>query len=94
MTSLSSLFFSNIINVIIFSIAGYLRAFKEEPFLINSIIGALLTSIIAFVCSKYYNANILCISIAIMNSFMGLPWAIYILHKKRIELKIVKITNN
>jgi len=89
--AIAALLFSNIINVIIASMAGYLRAHKEEPYLINSVIGAIITSIVAWTCAKYFNADILCYTIAVTNLLIGLPFAVFIFRKKRIDWGADKI---
>lgn len=90
-SAITALLYSNIINIIITSLAGYLRAHKEEPFLINSLVGAFLTAFIAWISAKYFNANILCYSIAALNTFIGLPLAYFIFKKKRLDWGIEKI---
>lgn len=83
--AIAALLFSNVINVVITSMAGYLRAHKEEPFLINSVVGAILTAVVAWWCARYYNADVLCYSIAALNMTVGLPLAVYIFRRKRNE---------
>ncbi|MDQ5896013.1 MAG: hypothetical protein QG612_99, partial [Pseudomonadota bacterium] len=41
------------VNAVIFSVAAYMRAHREEPMLPVSIVGAVLTALIAYVGSKY-----------------------------------------
>lgn len=88
--SIAALFFANIINIKIFSIAGYLRAHKEEPFLINSLVTAFVMVIVSWYCARYLSVEILCYSIAAINLFIGLPMAFFIFKKKRIDWGVDK----
>ena len=81
--AVTALLFSNIIIILTTSMAGYLRAHKEEPLLISSIIHAAITVIVAFAAAKYYNANILTYSFALVNLFISLPMVTYIFIVKR-----------
>jgi O-antigen/teichoic acid export membrane protein len=63
------------INLIITSIASYLRSFKKEPFLINSIVGAIFTGAAITLSVLYKDANFLCMLIFLINLFVGLPLA-------------------
>ena len=83
--ALAALLFCNVINLLITSMAGYLRAHKAEPYLINSLIGAAGTSVIAWFCARYYSADILTYSIAAFNLILGLPLSAYIFLKKKQE---------
>jgi len=67
------------------SIAGYLRAHKEEPLMITSIFLAMVTALACFISAKYFNANIMAIFYAGINIFIGIPLFLYVLHKKRKE---------
>jgi len=87
--SVAMLLFANVINILIVSFAGYLRAHKEEPFLIPSLIGAACTATAAWVCAKYFNANVLCAIIFVLNLTIGLPMAYYVFRKKQKDWNIV-----
>jgi hypothetical protein len=83
LSALAWLLFSNIIGIPINAMAGFLRAHKEEPFLINSIVGAVLIASTAWICARYFDAERICISIALINLFVSLPLAWYIYRKKQ-----------
>lgn len=83
LSAISALLFSNFVIILITSMAGYLRAHKEEPLLISSIIQALVTVVVAIIAAKYYNADILAYSFALVNLFIGLPMVTYIFIVKR-----------
>jgi len=78
-----ALLFSNFIIILTTSMAAYLRAHKEEPLLISSIIHAIVTVVVALVAAKYYNADVLTYSIAFVNLFISLPMITYIFIVKR-----------
>jgi O-antigen/teichoic acid export membrane protein len=70
---LGVLLVSTMINVIVFGEALYLRAHKQEKFLLNSVLGAVLVSGCTLILGKYYGAAgmvVGCLGTAI---FMGLP---------------------
>lgn len=71
-----------ITNVVIFSEAIYLRAHKQEPFLINSIVGAIDVTIFTLVFGRYYGARGIAVSCCIGN-VVGLVWATYVFQKYR-----------
>lgn len=81
--AVAALLFSNLILILTTSMAGYLRAHKEEPLLISSIIHAIVTVFIALVAVKYYNADVLAYSIALINLVVNLPMITYIFIVKR-----------
>jgi len=92
--AIAALLFANIINVVVFSIAGYLRAHKKEPFLVNSLVTAFFMAVIAWYSAKFYDADILCYSIAAINLFISLPMAIFVFKKKRIEWGIEEMKSS
>jgi uncharacterized MnhB-related membrane protein len=73
-----------IINCIIFSQAVYLRAHKQEPFLINSVIGAVLVPAIMYFLGRPYGAFGIAVGLFCGGLFVGLPLATAVfLNKKR-----------
>jgi hypothetical protein len=87
-SAVAALLLTNMINLLTTSMAGYLRAHKEEPFLINSIVGAILISSVAWFCARYYDANVMCFTITVINLIVGLPLAVYIfLYKRKMWLQ-------
>jgi Na+-driven multidrug efflux pump len=81
--AVAALLFSGLINLLTVSMAGYLRAHKQEPFLMSSIIYAVVTVIVALVAAKYYNADVLSYTITIINLIINLPMVTYIFKVKR-----------
>jgi O-antigen/teichoic acid export membrane protein len=80
---LGVLLLTTMINVIIFGEALYLRAHKQEKFLLNSVLGAVLVSGCTLILGKYYGAAGMvlgCLGTAI---FMGLPLGTWTFFKYR-----------
>jgi hypothetical protein len=74
-------------NHYIFSVAVYVRAFKEEPFLIPSIVGAILTAA-AVISLARYSAFAVAVGYCLITTFVSLPWAIRIFLVRRGSLGI------
>jgi O-antigen/teichoic acid export membrane protein len=64
-----------LVNQLIFSWATYLRCHKQEPYLINSIVGGLLTAISTLLFGKYFGYKGIVIGYFALTVFLGLPWA-------------------
>jgi hypothetical protein len=64
----------------IFSAAAYMRAHKEEPMMLNSVVIGLLTLLGSFIGSRYDVQTMIAVYAAI-NVLVGLPWTL-ILFKK------------
>lgn len=89
--SLGALFFlllNNIINIFISSIASFLRAFKDEPFLINSLIVGLITGCSIYIGAKYFNAQAIALANLAITFFVSLPmaWIIMKIYLKRFNI--------
>jgi hypothetical protein len=69
-------------NVVIFAQAYYLRAHKQEVFLVNSVVGALSVASCTLVFGRYYGARGIVVSCCIGN-VLGLLWATYKFQKYR-----------
>ncbi len=65
------------INTVIFSCATYMRAHREEPLLIPSVVGAFLT-LLAILITKH-DMRLMMMTTALLQLFIGLPWCIYLL---------------
>ncbi len=65
------------------ALASYLRCHKEEPFLVMSIISAILVTITCYFCAKYFGINGMIIGFLIINVLYSLPYSIYIYYSKR-----------
>jgi hypothetical protein len=71
-----------ITNVIIFSQAYYLRAHKQEVFLVNSVVGAITVTACTLIFGRIYGAKGIVVSCCIGN-IIGLAWATYKFQKYR-----------
>jgi len=71
-----------ITNVIIFAEAYYLRAHKQEVFLVNSLVGAMTVTACTLTFGRYYGARGIVVSCGLGN-FVGLAWATYKFQKYR-----------
>jgi len=74
---------ATLINQITSSWALYLRCFKKEPYLVNSIVGAILTTVSTFYFGHKYGL------IGITGGYffitiIGLPWAFYVYQRNKI----------
>lgn len=79
------LLLTTIINHIVFSQALYLRAHKREPFLMQTVVAAILLSCSTFVLGKYFGANAVAVGYFMVGVLFGLPSATYIFIIKRRE---------
>jgi O-antigen/teichoic acid export membrane protein len=77
------LFGSAVINCIVFCQAIYLRAHKQEPFLINSLAGAVIVPLIIFFLGRPYGGFGIAAGLFFSGLFIGLPWATWVFLKKR-----------
>lgn len=62
-------------NSVIFSVAAYMRAHKEEPMLAVSVVGAVLTALIAHFGSSH-SVLIMSAGYALMTTLVLLPWSL------------------
>jgi hypothetical protein len=70
---------SHVVN----SEALYLRAHKQEPFLIQAVISAFLIGSLTFFLGKYYGANAIVVGLFIQGVLFGVPSGTYIFLTKR-----------
>ena len=80
--SLGILMLYMVVNIIIFAQAYYLRAHKQEVFLLNSLVGAVAIALSTFFVGRHYGAAGIVISACVLN-FAGLIWATYKFRKYR-----------
>jgi O-antigen/teichoic acid export membrane protein len=71
-----------ILNVVIFAEAYYLRAHKQEVFLVNSVVGAIAVTVCTIIFARRYGAVGIVVSTCLLN-FGGLAWATYKFRKYR-----------
>ena len=74
-----------VINVIIFGMAAYLRAHKEEPFLWNSVIGAVLVTISTYFLGRAFGVIGMASGYCALSAFYGLGYSTWIFVTKRRE---------
>jgi len=72
--SMAMLMISMIINVMVFAQAYYLRAHKQEVFLVNSVVGAISVTLCTLIFGRYYGARGIVASCCVGN-ILGLLWA-------------------
>jgi hypothetical protein len=80
--SIAMLMVYMITNVIVFSQAYYLRAHKQEVFLVNSVVGAISVTACTLIFGSIYGAKGIVVSCCIGN-LIGLVWATYKFQKYR-----------
>jgi hypothetical protein len=73
-SSIGMLMIYTVVNVVIFAEAFYLRAHKQEVFLANSIVGAVVATAFTLTFGRYYGARGIVVSCCLGN-LVGLVWA-------------------
>ncbi|MGB7355124.1 MAG: hypothetical protein WBD06_15580, partial [Acidobacteriaceae bacterium] len=81
--SIAILLITVILNVVIFGEATYLRAHKQEKFLLNSVLGAILMALSTWFFGKYYGARGVVVGSLLIGLLMGLPLGTYVFVKYR-----------
>jgi len=71
------------LNVIIFAEATYLRAHKQEKFLLNSVLGAIFVGSSTYFLGKSYSALGIVTGTLLVGLVFGLPFATYVFLKYR-----------
>lgn len=71
------------VNQFTFSWATYLRCHKQEPFLVNSIVGGILTALSTIVLGKYFGLIGIVGGYSFLTVFIGLPWGYLIFKMKK-----------
>lgn len=74
---------NTVLNHIVYSQALYLRAHKEEPFLGQAVISAILIGSLTLVLGKYSGANAIVLGVFLQGILFGVPYASYIFISKR-----------
>ncbi|MGA2847839.1 MAG: hypothetical protein ABSE46_02500 [Terracidiphilus sp.] len=77
------LLMNTLMNHVVNSEALYLRAHKQEPFLIQAVISALIIGSLTFFLGKYYGASAIVVGLFIQGVLFGLPSGTYIFLTKR-----------
>jgi O-antigen/teichoic acid export membrane protein len=73
------------INQLIFSWATYLRSHKQEPYLINSIVGGILTALSTIFFGQKFGLIGIVGGYTALAVFVGLPWSYLIFKNKKKE---------
>jgi len=87
--AIAALLFSNMTIFVITSMAGYLRAHKVEPLLAMSIISGVATAVSAWVCARFYTAEIMTFLVVCINLLIALPLTTYVFIRKRNEWHVM-----
>jgi len=72
-------------NQFIFSWATYLRCHKQEPFLINSIVGGILCALSTVILGNYFGLEGIVWGYFAITYVIGLPWGYYLFITKKSE---------
>jgi hypothetical protein len=81
--SVAGLLLATAVNVIVFGEALYLRAHKQEKFLLNSVLGAMLVAPSAYFLGRLYGAEGIVAGNVAIAFLMGLPLGTYVFLKYR-----------
>lgn len=84
-TSLLILSMAWFFQVIVNAMAVYLRAHKEEPLMIPSLLSAIYISITTLICAQYFPPSVFFLGF-LSSYFWGLPWIVYIFIKKKRDI--------
>jgi O-antigen/teichoic acid export membrane protein len=71
------------INQLVFSWATYLRSHKQEPYLINSVVGAILVALSTIFLGRFYGLMGIVGGYTFLTTFIGLPWAYVTFRNKK-----------
>lgn len=71
------------LNQFISSWATYLRCHKQEPFLVPSLVGAILTSLSTIFLGRYFGVVGMTMGYCILTIFIGFVWGLYIFKTKK-----------
>lgn len=78
------LLLNSLTNIVIFGVASFCRAEKNEPFLLNSIVIGLINCVFSFFIMKHYSLNVFILFMFGCNVLVSLPWA-YLIYKNSLE---------
>jgi len=80
---LGLLLLTSIVNIIISSEAAYLRAHKQEPFMVNSISMGILMGLSTYLLGRYFGAIGVVTGYFVISTTLGVGWATWIFITKR-----------
>lgn len=79
---------STFLNQYVFAIATYLRCYKQEPFLMQSVVMAVLIAVSTLVFGNFFGVNGITIGYTFLGLLIGFPWAVWIYINKKREWRI------
>lgn len=85
-TAIGALLLSNVLTLLITSMACYLRAHKIEPLLTMSIVSGGVMALTAWACARFASAEFMTVAIAGVNLLLALPFTALVFMRKRKEL--------
>lgn len=87
----AALALTSVVNVGIFSAAAYLRAFKEEPLLLNSLIGAVITPPVLILAGSWAGVSGMAYAYLLLNATVGagLTAVVFVLARRRWRQAVV-----
>ena len=87
----AALALASVVNVGIFSAAAYLRAFKEEPLLVNSLIGAVITPPILILAGRWAGVSGMAYAYLLLNATVGVAMTtvVFVLTRRRWRRAVV-----
>jgi O-antigen/teichoic acid export membrane protein len=71
------------VNQYIFSWATYLRCHKQEPFLVNSIVGGILCALSTILLGRYFGLTGIVYGYSFITVIIALPWSFLIFKSKK-----------
>ena len=80
---LACLLLANVVNLVVAAEAMYLRAFKEEPFLVVSMTNAALTALVASILAWVGSATEIAFGYLMINTLVGLGLGTWVFRSKR-----------
>jgi hypothetical protein len=78
---------AQIVNLVVTSEATYLRAFKQEPFLVVSMISAALTTLSALILARVGSTTEIAFGYLVINTLVGLGLGTWVFRAKRRHLR-------
>lgn len=83
--ALAVLLATTVVNQIVFSEAVYLRAHKQEPFMLLSVVNGASIGLATYVLGRLFGAMGMVVGSLVLTTVIGLGWGTWIFRKKRRE---------
>jgi O-antigen/teichoic acid export membrane protein len=77
------LYFNALITCMVFCLAIYLRAHRQEPLLVNSLVVAALISVAVLTVGPRFGADGIAVALFVINLAVSLPWVAWVFYTKR-----------